>query len=218
MPIPTLGWTNAAEQPRYRVFVSELDINVRNVTNQLREGRTVGRLRGRFMGSGPTAATLTMRPETRGPDFDLHVAIQDTDMRTMNDIFLAHGRFDVAAGAFSLFSELSVRNGAIEGYVKPLFGDVQVYDPEQARERGLLQRAWERVLDVLATLLENAPREEVATLVDVSGELGDPALRTWQAIRNLIRNAFFDAILPGFERHRHPLPGGGTRSGPDPHR
>jgi hypothetical protein len=82
----------------------------------------------------------------------------------------------------------------------PLFGDVQVYDPEQARERGLLQRAWERVLDVLVSILENVPRDEVATVVDVSGPLEDPALNTWQALGNLLRNAFLQAILPGFER------------------
>jgi hypothetical protein len=48
-------------------------------------------------------------------------------------------------------------------------------------------------------LLKNVPREEVATRVDLSGPLEDPNVSTWEALVNLIRNAFFEAILPGFE-------------------
>ncbi len=51
----------------------------------------------------------------------------------------------------------------------------------------------------VSKLLENRPREEVATKADVSGRLDDPMTSTWQVIVNLIRNAFFRAILPGFD-------------------
>ena len=195
-----LGWTNRAQQPRYRVFLSHTDLRVTNLTNQLREGETVGQLRGRFMGSGSTLAVFQMRPRSDGPDFDLRVAIEGTDLRTMNDLLRAHGRFDVVSGAFSVYSELHVRQRAVRGWVKPLFGDVQVYDPEQDRDKGLLQRAWERLLDVVTSILENVPREEVATEVDLSGPLEDPDASTWQIVANLLRNAFVEAILPGFDR------------------
>lgn len=196
----TLGWTNRAERPAYRVFLAGADIRVSNLTNQLREGETTGQVRGRFMGSGRTLATLRMRPETDGPDFDLGVAIEGTDLRAMNDLLRAHGKVDVAAGAFSVYSELHVRERAVRGYVKPLFGDVKVYDPEQDRDEGVLRKAWERIVDVLKSVLENAAREEVATVVDLSGPLEDPKSSTWQAIVNLLRNAFVEAILPGFDR------------------
>ena len=50
------------------------------------------------------------------------------------------------------------------------------------------------------TLLENTPREEVATRTDVSGPLENPQTSTWQTVINLVKNAFFKAILPGFEK------------------
>lgn len=200
----TLGWTNRAEQPRYRVFLSHADIRVTNFTNQLREGQTVGQVRGRFMGSGATLAVLTMRPRSDGPDFEFRMAIEGTDMRTMNDLLRAHGKVDVVSGAFSIYSEVRVRGRAIRGWVKPLFGDVQVYDPEQDRDKNLLRKAWERVADAVASLLENAPRDEVATVTDLSGRLDQPDTSTWQVLVNLIRNAFVKAILPGFDRERSP--------------
>ena len=52
----------------------------------------------------------------------------------------------------------------------------------------------------VSTLLENIPRREVATKADLSGPLENPQASTWQVLVNLIQNAFFRAILPGFER------------------
>ena len=59
-----------------------------------------------------------------------------------------------------------------------------------------------------ASVLENFPRDEVATQADIGGPLDNPQASTWQVVVTLIQNAFFKAILPGFERER-----GGTGSG-----
>ena len=54
-------------------------------------------------------------------------------------------------------------------------------------------------------VLKNRPRQEVATQVDISGTIENPRTSTVQIVGNLIRNAFFKAILPGFEREAKPL-------------
>jgi len=86
----------------------------------------VGKLRGKFMGSGKTEMTLNTRPNKKGPDLDLKIAIDETDMKSMNNLFRSYGNFDVVAGQFSLYTELSVRSGTINGYVKPLFQKMDV--------------------------------------------------------------------------------------------
>jgi hypothetical protein len=40
----------------------------------------------------------------------------------------------------------------------------------------------------------------VATKAEVSGPVENPKANTWEMVIDLIRNAFFEAILPGFER------------------
>jgi hypothetical protein len=40
----------------------------------------------------------------------------------------------------------------------------------------------------------------VATQATIAGPLDNPQASTWQVLINLIQNAFFQAILPGFER------------------
>jgi hypothetical protein len=71
--------------------------------------------------------------------------------------------------------------------VKPLFSDLDVYHPEQDAGG-------------VGTLLQNQPRDEVATRTDISGPIENPETSVWDILPNLVRNAFFDAILPGLER------------------
>jgi len=58
----------------------------------------------------------------------------------VNDILRAYGRFDVAAGQFSVFPALSIRDGYINGYVKPMFSNLEVYNYQKDKNTGVLHR------------------------------------------------------------------------------
>ncbi|HXT67190.1 MAG TPA: DUF748 domain-containing protein [Nitrospiraceae bacterium] len=194
------GFVNTAAKPPYRVFLSRGVLQLDNISNHLIQGSGFIRLTGAFMGTGETVISGTFRPETKSPDFDLNIKIERTQMRAMNNLLRAYGNFDVTAGLFSLFSELKVKNDRLEGYVKPLFRDMKVYDTQQDKEKNLFRKLYEGLIGDVAKLLENSAREEVATRTDLSGTVEDPEASTWQTIVNLVRNAFFKEILPGFEK------------------
>jgi hypothetical protein len=120
-------------------------------------------------------------------------------VRAMNKLLRAYGDFDVVQGFFSVYTEFRVKNGAVRGYVKPLFKELDVYDPRQDREKGLFQKVYEGLVGGVSELLENIPRDEVATKADISGRLENPQASTWQVLVTLVQNAFFQSILPGFE-------------------
>jgi hypothetical protein len=197
-----VGFVNEQASPRYRVFMSDTNLVLENFSNQREEGMGTARLTGRFMGSGATAVRAVFRPELSGPDFDLDVRIENTDLKSMNDLLRAHAKVDVASGVFSVYSELHVKNGRVEGYVKPLFRDLTVYNPEQDEDKSFGQKVKEKAVDVVSKVLKNRPRDEVATVVPVSGPLENPKASTWETLIGLVRNAFIKAILPGFERNR----------------
>ena len=198
----TIGFVNEDATPHYRVFLTGADLVVENFTNHLTEGSATGRLTGRLVGTGETVITATFRPEVNGADFDVNARIENINLRPMNDLLRAHTKVDVASGLFSVFSELRVKNGRVDGYVKPLFRDLKVYDPQQDQEKSLAQKIKEKVADVAAKILRNRPREEVATVAPIAGPLEDPKASTWQTFVGLVQNAFFKAILPGFLRER----------------
>jgi hypothetical protein len=196
----TVGFVNRDASPRYRVFIAETDLTIANFSNQKSEGYGHARLTGRFMGSGRTEVDLALRAENRGPDFDLDAKVENTAMRAMNDLLRAHAKVDVASGVFSVYSEIGVKNGRVRGYVKPLFKDLDVYDQEQDEDKSLGTKLKEKAADVVAKVFKNRRRDEVATIARLEGPLEDPKASTWDVLVNLVRNAFFEAILPGFER------------------
>jgi hypothetical protein len=198
----TLGYVNHPPgKAPYRVFFSNADLRLTGLTNQSAEAPARATMRGKFMGSGPTEATLAFRPHEKGGDLNLKVSIENTDMAAMNDLLRSYGKVEVAAGEFSLYAEVSVRDGAIRGYVKPLFKDMVVeHDPEKEREKTFSEKLRERLVGGAAKILKNRPRKEVATKADLSGRLDSPQTSIVQVAMRLAENAFFKAILPGFDR------------------
>ena len=195
-----LGFVNQAATPEYRVYLTDADVTLEHYSNQLREGPASMAIRGKFMGTGETQISAIMRPPEDSPDIDLKIKIAGTQIRSMNNLLRAYGKFDVVGGVFSCYAEIRLDDGSIRGYVKPLVRKLNVYDRVQDRDKDALDKVREGAIEDLSTLLENIPRDEVATKADVSGRTNRPQTEIIQIVIGLIQNAFFKAILPGFER------------------
>lgn len=196
----TLAFVNRGVNPPYRLYLSDTSIRARNISSQSAEGPGNIELTGKFMDSGPAVVKARFRPAKPTPAVDAQIRITDVDMTRMNDLWKAYGKFDVAGGEFSLYSELSIKDGMMSGYVKPLLKDMNVYDPQQDKKKNVVRRAYEAVVGAVSTVLENRTREEVATRVEVSGRVDSPQVHPVVAAARLFQNAFIKAILPGFER------------------
>jgi Domain of Unknown Function (DUF748) len=195
----TVGYVNKATNPSYRVFLADTDGTVTNLSNQQIEGTAVAKLTGSFMGSGTARADATFRADKAGPSFDVSVRIEEVDVTRLNDLFRAYGRFDAASGRFRFYSELDAKDGVITGYIKPLFEDLQVYSKEQDKDKSAFRKMYEHVVGGVAKVLQNRRREEVATKAEVIGRTDNPKVSTVGALVRIVENAFFKAILPGFD-------------------
>lgn len=196
----TLGLINKAKTPPYRLYLAGADLKVTNLSNHAGQAPAHARLTGKFMGSGPAVATASFRPENKMADLSIDIAIENTDLTTMNDMLRAYGKFDVTKGEFAFYSQLRIKNGHIEGYVKPLITGMKVYDPEQDKEKPFFHKLYEAIVGGVAKLLESHKTKDVATQAYISGEVGTAKASVWQAIGKLFENAFIRAILPGFEK------------------
>jgi hypothetical protein len=195
----TVGMVNENVKRPYRVFLADADLRLTNLSNKFSQGPAEAELKGKFMGSGPTLVSAQFRPEKEGPDLDLRVKIEDTRLTDMNDLFRAYGKFDVTEGTFAFYSELQIRNDAISGYIKPFFKNVKVYDERTDSEKKSFRQLYEMLVGGVANLLRSRHRHEVAARVDISGPVARPRIDTWQIVGELVENAFFRTILPGFD-------------------
>lgn len=195
-----LGMMNHAAGKRFRLFLSDVDLHLNNISNQFSRGPAKLKMHGNFMGSGVTNVSGEFRPEKKSPDLDLFVKIDNTRLTSMNDLLRSYGDFDVSAGTFSLVTELHVKNQALSGYIKPFFKDVQVYDRRKDKGKSFTHQFYEVMIGGAAKLLKNRSQNQVAAKAIISGSLQNPKISSWQVFGSSVKNAFFKAILPNFEQ------------------
>jgi hypothetical protein len=124
----------------------------------------------------------------------------NTDLPSLNDLLRSFGRFDVAAGKLSVYSQVAVKDGNIEGYVKPMFADLEVYNYQKDKNTPIMHQAKELLIGGASHLFKSRRTNQVASDFDLRGKLTSPNVDTWQALRQVLRNAFIQAIIPGFDR------------------
>ena len=199
----TFGFMNQVAKPAYRLQLTDTNVTVEHLGNQRRHGPAVVRLTGQLMGRGETRLTVNLQPQAGSADVDVTAQIEGADLVRLKDLVRAHGGFDVTAGTFSVYSELQMKEGAIDGYVKPLFRGVEVgTDGEVGAEKGIRQRVSEVLVGLGAKVLKNRQRGEVATVIPISGRVDHPKVARWQTAGGLLQNAFLKPIAPGYEPAR----------------
>jgi hypothetical protein len=201
----TFGFVNRAASPPYRLRLTDTAITLQHLSNQPRDGRASIAVRGQLMGKGPTRVTAWVKPQPGRADLEITTAIENADLPRLRDAVRAHGGVGVTRGALSVYSELRVENGTIDGYIKPLLKDVRVGDADGAGpDAGLTRQLYDTLMNVAGKVLKNRSRGEVATLVHVSGPIERPRVSRWETIWRLLQNAFLAPIRPGLEPSRAP--------------
>src|SRR5262245_21254893 len=200
----TFTLIDQAATPPYKLGLTHSDVAVRGFSNQQTERRGTATLRGRFMETGRAAIDATFASGTERPDFDMAVSLEEAQLTELNDMLRARAGFDAAGGRFSFYTQLTVRDGRVEGYVKPFFEGLDVYDLAQDSGQPIPKQAYEALVGVAGSMLENRFQDQIATRADLSGAVEHPDAPTWQIVVGLVKNAFWRALMPGLDRARKP--------------
>jgi hypothetical protein len=203
----TFGFVNQAARPAYRLQMTDTNLTIEHLGNQRRDGPAVARLTGQLMGRGETRLTVALQPQPGSADMDVTAQIEGADLVRLKDLVRAYGGFGITAGEFSVYSELRMKGGAIDGYVKPLFRGVKVgTDDEAVAEKGIRRRLYSGLVGIGAKVLKNRLRGEVATVVPISGRVDSPKVARWETAGRLLHNAFVKPLAPGYEPTRSTKP------------
>jgi hypothetical protein len=194
------AYDDQTSSPPFNLFIANTDLTVVNLVNHQTHGPARLTLSGKFMGTGDTNITGKFLASGEGPIFNTNIRIENTDLTSLNPLLRASGRFDVAQGRFTLYSQLAVKDGKISGYAKPMFSDLKVYDYQKDKNKGLIGQTKQILIGTAAHLFKNHQTQKVATQVTISGSLKNADISTWQAFVEIVENAFIKTILPGFDR------------------
>ncbi|WP_460686947.1 DUF748 domain-containing protein [Niabella aquatica] len=144
--------------------------------------------------------TLDMKVNAleKQPTFDLTAELKSTKLVKVNDFFKAYGKFDVSKGSMGLYTEFAAKDGKFKGYVKPIIKDLQVLGTEDKKDN-LGQKIKEGAIEVAGKILKNPKKEQVATKVPIEGSFSNTSVDTPEAIWEILRNAFIEALMPSVD-------------------
>ena len=151
----------------------------------------------RVGGTGKLAIEIRADPSAPAPRFTVRAELKDLSLPPIHDFLLHYALIDVSQGTFEVFSEISAAGGRYEGYVKPFFKDLEfkaVPDPN----KNVAQRAVTKVAAAVTDLLKN-DQGDVATKAPFEGNFADTQVGVWEAVQNLLRNAFIQSLREGLE-------------------
>lgn len=196
----SIRYTDSTASPLVDISLEETHIVAENLKNTRQTGErlpsTINATARAYGGS--LALNMRMDALAEEATFDLTAEIEGANLTELNDFFKAYGKFDISKGTFGLYSEFAAADGRYKGYVKPIIKNLDVVGMED-RKDGFFQRAKEAVVGLVGSILENPKEEQVATRVPIEGSFGETDVLVWEAIWQVLKNAFIEALMPSVD-------------------
>ena len=151
------------------------------------------------MGHASFEYEMKLDPFSYRPTYQVALRLLDLDVRRTSALARKYGGFDFEYGWFDLVLELDVKEGTVSGYAKPLFRDLRVFALDRDLDGNVFAAAWEALVDVASHVFRNPDRDQVGTLIPLSGYIDDTNADLPSTLGNLLHNAFVRAYLPDLE-------------------
>lgn len=200
-----ISFRNFTSDPPVNMYASDVNASLYNLTNVADErGERVARFEGKalLLDHAPLEATAVFDPFENFQDFEFRVRATDIELRRLNDFSSAYGKFDFNAGNGDVVIEASAENGQLDGYIKPLLRDVDVFNwrqDVQDQDKSFFRSIWEALVGGSETVLKNQQKNQFATRVELSGSVRDQNVSPFQAFLSILRNGFIQAFNARYE-------------------
>ena len=201
-----LTFRNFNSRPPVNLKATQLDASIRNLTNIRDEkGRRDASFDGTalIVGDAKVESRATFDPFSDFDDFEFRLRATGIELRKLNDFASAYGKFDFNAGHGDVVIEAEATNGRLNGYIKPLLRDVDVFDWQQdvqEKDKGFFRSVWEALVGATETVLKNQPKNQFATRVELSGSVHKQDVSAFEAFLQILRNGFIQAFNARYER------------------
>lgn len=190
-------------EPKVDIYVTNLFATATNLTNsrEVNDRLPAGVVaRGTTIGEGELELLLRLNPLEEQPTFELVAGITNMNLVALNDFMRAYGKFDVNSGKFQVFTEVAAADGRYEGYVKPFFENLDIFDWDKERKKNLLQKFWQAIVAGVGAAFKNQPEDQLATRIPIEGNFEKTDIDLLATIGGILRNAFVSALLPKVDR------------------
>ncbi|WP_286912230.1 MULTISPECIES: DUF748 domain-containing protein [unclassified Pseudomonas] len=202
----TLTFRNFSSKPPVNLKATQLDADIRNLTNvRDKKGRRDASFDANalLLGDAKVESRATFDPFSDFDDFQFRLRATGIELRKLNDFASAYGKFDFNAGHGDVVIEAQAQDGRLNGYIKPLLRDVEVFNWQQDVEnknKSFLRSVWEALVGASETALKNQRKNQFATRVELSGSVHQQDISAFEAFLQILRNGFIQAFNARYEQ------------------
>lgn len=196
----SIHYIDNSTSPRLDMFLKNAHILAQNLknTNESHEKLPSSVDARATLYGGEFTAKMKLDPFADDPTFDLTAEMTDADLTAVNDFFKAYLKFDVSGGTLALYAEFAAESGAFKGYIKPIIKKLKVKGTEDKNDN-LYQKVKEDVISVAGKLVTNPVKKQIATKVPIEGRFDNPNVGSWEAVWEILKNAYIKALLPAID-------------------
>jgi membrane protein len=183
------------------IRIDRLNLDLDNVTNSTKLAPSMmakAHCNARVMASGNLELRAQAYPLAQVPTFNVDFQTSNIDLTEVRTIIEKNLEIAVRRGIVDLYVEAAAAEGHIQGYAKVIFDHLELEPPKYSSFAGKL-KAW--VVEAVANLGKNKPKDRIATRIDFAGSVEDPHPDIIDAILTFIRNSFTTAERASLE-HR----------------
>ena len=127
------------------------------------------------------------------PDIELALEFEDVHLPDLNNFLNAYAKVDAEEGVFSLYSEIMVKDGHIEGYIQPVLLNLSILDLTD-EDHTVLTAAWEVIVEGASQIFRDHSKDQIATRAPISGKIDEAELGVFITVWNVFKNAFIEAF------------------------
>lgn len=182
--------------PKVDLNLKQLNLLATNLNNAEKQTGTLPskvNLTATSIGDGQLSIDMNINVLKEIPDLDMDLKFEKVNMPALNDFFLAYSKVDIEKGTFFLYSEMTILDGVIKGYIKPLAQNVKVVNWKEDKQN-MFNLVWQSIVGFFVEIFENQKKDQFATKVPLTGNLNNIKTKTWPTIWNIFTNAFVKAF------------------------
>ena len=197
--------TSLVTQPRADLSLQRFNAeihNIRNVEDKAQKLPSPVVASGDVPGYGGTmnfSANMNLLKPL--PDFDYNLRFTDVQLVKINPLARAYANIDFERGTVSIFSEMAMLNGKLNGYLKPLTKGMKIFKMNEHEGRSVGKFFTELLAQVGTAMLKNQKKDQVATRIPLNGTVENIQTAFWPTMFGVLRNAYIEAFRGEFDNN-----------------
>lgn len=188
-----LAFVQLSAKPEVNLQITQIELTADNLRSIVEKERILPspiQASGISSGNGKVFLEGNMNLSKKIPDIDLYFSLENADVTALNSFTNHNAKLDFAGGKLNVFSEVTITNGNLIGYVKPLLTDLKLI----GRDDTIPEDLWEGFAGFFNFILKNKEATSVMTKVPIAGDLKNSETGLWFTVNTIFKNGWIQAF------------------------